>query len=149
MLSAFLLSLIAVMRLWPSAPTVRALHKVIVEIPTTWIARAERRHIILILVVAAMLIASGEMLAIFGSLDALFAFSLDLSIYLDAVGAVLAVAAASRAKTTYQLFKARFVSAHRLPIRGSTRRSSREVRSRRIRRVANDDNEGRTGRQAA
>ena len=149
MLSALLLGLIAVMRLWPSVPIVRALHKVLVGMPIFWIAQAERRHIIVILVVVAMLIAGGEMLAIFGSFDALFAFSIDLSIYLDAVGAVLTVAAASRAKTTCQLFKARFVPVRRLPIRASMRRRSREVRSRCIGRVANDDNEGRTGRQAA
>jgi len=149
MLSVLLLGLITVMRLWPSVPFVRALHKMLVEIPIMWIARAERSHTIVILVVAAMLIAGGEMLAIFGSLDALFFFLIDLSMYLDAVSAVLAVAAASRVKTTYQLFRASFVSAHRLPIPGSMRRSSREVRPRRIRRVANDDNEGRTDLQAA
>ena len=87
MLSVLLLGLITVMRLWPSVPFVRALHKMLVEIPIMWIARAERSHTIVILVVAAMLIAGGEMLAIFGSLDALFFFLIDLSMYLDAVSA--------------------------------------------------------------
>ena len=113
MVSALILGLIAVMRLWPSVPIVRALHQVIVKIPIMWIARAERHHIILVLIFAAMLMAGGEMLAILGSFDALFVFSLDISIYLDAVGAVLAVAAASRVRSTCQFFRARLVSAHR------------------------------------
>jgi hypothetical protein len=149
-LSGVLLGLIVLMRLWPSAPIVRTLHTLIVEIPAMWLARTERRHVIAALVFAAMLIGGWEIIATFGSFDALLAFSFDLSIYLDAVGAVIAVAAASRVKTTYQLMKAQFVSKRVQPVRDSRRRAAREVRSRRVRRIANDDDKrGRTIRRAA
>ena len=148
-LNGFFLVFIAAIKLWPSAPFIRSLHKTIVEIPCVWLARAERRHIIVALIVVAMLMAGGEMLAIFGSIDAMVVYSLDLSLYLDAIGAVLAAAAAIRFKSAYHLVKARLASMRVGQFRGRMRSPSREVRSTTVRRPANDNDDGRAGRQAA
>lgn len=149
MLSGLILSLIAIMRLWPTTAIARSLHRVTVETPATWLSRLERHHVLFVVILLVMLIGGMEAIAAFGSLDAVLLFSFDLSLYVDAVGALLAVSAIRRFKPMLHFIQSGFILDGVQRTRDSAGRGARQVRTRRIRIAENDDEPARVFNRAA
>jgi hypothetical protein len=108
-LFAVLITLViaGVIRCSPNSPLGRTLKIYLAERPVKAASKIERHHIIWIAVVLLMIwvgiqllmaAAGAEIMTAFGS-DFLFAYSLDLSLYLDAVVVASAIATASRLRT--------------------------------------------------
>lgn len=88
-----------------------------------------------------MLIGGLEVIAAFGSFDALFLFSVDLSLYLDAIGALIVVAAADRVKPAIHFMRSQFLSSFAQRVRSKAGGRARQVRARRARPIATNDKE--------
>ena len=103
-------SLIAVMRLFPQTPFARLLHHELVERPMRWLSTLKRHHVFYLILVIAMAFAAGEVIAALGSFDVAALFAWDLSIYFDAVAAMIAFAVARHARLAVQHFRARLLA---------------------------------------
>jgi hypothetical protein len=107
-----LMAIIGIIRGSPDSPIGRALHLHLVEKPVRAASRIRRHHIIWIglLSIAVLLLmafAAGKVAAAFETTDFLFAYSFDLSLYLDAVLVASAIAATTRLRTMALLARAR------------------------------------------
>lgn len=133
MLTGLLALIILFARLFPETPFGRGLHFYFVEMPLRISHRIERRHLILLVI----LLCSGQMLAMMGSVELAMAYAVDLSIYFDA-----AITAALTAGAVY-LKNARSVLADamkRLATISRPRARSRRTRATSVRPdTANDD----------
>ena len=91
MLAGLLGLVVLLVRLFPETPLGKSLHLHFVELPMRLARRIERRHLILL----AILICSGQTLALMGSVELGLAYAADLSLYYDAaITASLAAVAA-------------------------------------------------------
>lgn len=100
------LVIIGIIRGSPDSPLGRALRIYLVEKPVKAASRIKRHHLIWIGVLLVMAYAAGEIATVFGT-DFLIAYSLDMSLYLDAVLVTAAVAAASRLRMVVLLVRSR------------------------------------------
>ncbi len=139
MLACLTLGLVLVMRFWPNCALSRALHKHLVERPVRWCAKIERRHIIQTAVLVFLLFSAGQMVSMLGS-EFLFAYSFDLSLYIDSLVVTAALAAASYLRATAQYLRSRS-SVGRMPVLRPFRRAARERRARkpRVEKPADND----------
>jgi hypothetical protein len=141
MLACLALGLILMMRFWPGAALSRVLHLYLVERPVRWCATVERHKVIQIVIIAALLLSTEQMVAMFGP-EFLFTYSLDLSLYLDAVVVTAALAAASQLTAIARHLRAR-LSFRRAPAARPVRGAVRERRSRKRRVDKPADNDDR------
>lgn len=102
MLAGFLALVILVIRLFPSTALARSLHLWFVELPLEIARRVERKHLILLVI----LLCAGQTLALAGGAELAMAYAVDTSLYLDAMLATYAAAAAARLKSAACAFKA-------------------------------------------
>lgn len=105
------LLIIGIIRGSPNSPVGRALRVYLVEKPVSAALRIERHHqiwlgLIAIAVLLLTAFAAGKFATLFET-DFLFAYSLDLSLYLDAVLVASAIAAASRLRTLTVIMRSR------------------------------------------
>ena len=98
--------LIAVMRLWPDSEIGRFLRPHLVERPAVAFSKLERHHLIWAGIVLFVSVGASELATLYGS-EFLFAYSLDLSLYLDAVVATVALAVVSRVRSVARVLGAR------------------------------------------
>jgi hypothetical protein len=143
MLACLALGLVLVMRFWPNCTFSRVLHKHLVERPVRWCAKVERHRIIQTAILLVLLFSAGEIVSMFGS-EFLFAYSFDLSLYIDCLIVTAALAAASYLKATARYLRARW-SFGRLPAFRPFRRAAREPRARKPRAEKPADNDDRPG----
>lgn len=133
MLTGLLAFALVVMKLYPSTPFARSLHRWLVEWPIEAVGRMERRHLILL----AILMFCGPSLAAVGAADAVLLYAVDLSLYADAVLMTSLAAAGLSLRRGWAAFVHRLVGTRR----GLPRQRSRRVRapSRGVAAAANDD----------
>jgi len=107
-----MLSVIGIIRGRPDSSLGRTLRLHLVEKPVDAALRLRRHHIIWfglvsIAILLLMAIAASKVAMTFETTDFLFAYSLDLSLYLDAVLVASTVAAATHVRTVMGLVRAR------------------------------------------
>lgn len=142
MLACLLAFAMVVMKLYPSTPLARSLHRWLVEWPIETVGRMERRHLILV----AILLFCGPSLAAVGAADAVMLYAADLSLYADAVLMTSLSAAGLSLRRGWTAFVHRAIGSRR----GSPRPRSRRVRvpSGRGSTAANDDDPARAAEAA-
>lgn len=132
--------LIAVLRLWPESEIGRFLRPCVVEKPAAAFSKLERHHLIWAGIVLFVIVGAGELAALYWT-DFLFAYSLDLSLYLDAVAVTAVLAVMSRARSVARFLTGR-ISAGK-PARADRRSGAARPRAAHRRRVTkragNDD----------
>lgn len=121
MLTWLLAGLIVVMKLFPTTPAARALHRAFVERPLEKLSAMDRRHLIFAVIALAMLSTGLEMVMLLGSTDLLMLMAWDVSLYVDAVIAVWTVAAVTRLKGAWRYALGRIAA----PFRAARPRTSR------------------------
>jgi hypothetical protein len=132
MLTGLLALALVVMKLYPSTPVARSLHRWLVEWPVEAAGRMERRHLILI----AILLCCGPSLAALGSADFMMLYAADLSLYADAVLVTSLSAVGLSLKRGWSAFVHRAFGLKR----GRPRQRSRRVRAPgSVSAAANDD----------
>jgi hypothetical protein len=94
--------LIAILRLWPDSELGRFLRPLLVERPAATGSKLERHHLIWAGIVLFVIVGAGELATFYGS-EFLFAYSLDLSLYLDAMLVTAALAMVSRLRSVSQV----------------------------------------------
>jgi hypothetical protein len=135
MLTGLLLTLTLVMRLFPETALARSLHRRLIEWPLTRLAALDRRHVILVFLVAGVVLFASDLVFMLGSSDLAVALAWDVSIYADALLAACALAAVARGKAAWRALLIRAVSRPRRP----RVRSRRPVRAQRP--TSNDSDE--------
>ena len=110
MLAGFLALVLAIIRLFPETALAKSLHRWFVEIPLEFAQRIERKHIILI----AILLCSGQTLALAGGAELAIAYAADMSLYLDAMLATYAAAAMARFRSAAGVLKSAVARAVRM-----------------------------------
>lgn len=95
MLMMLLVAASAMLR-YPDIPFSRLLRRWLVEAPAARLARIHPAQVIFLVIVAAVLVAGGEMILLMGGAEAALALSWQLSLYLDAGIAVAAAGALAR-----------------------------------------------------
>ena len=135
MFAGLLALVVLVVRLYPTTPLGRSLHRAFVERPLEIAGRVERKHIILIFV----LLCSGQTLALAGSAELALAIALDMSAYVDALIAGYVAVAALRFRSTTTASKNALARIGRALAR--PRRRARRTRAvpRNACKAANDD----------
>ena len=116
---------IALMKFAPDTLLSRQLRETLVERPARNLLSIRRAHVIYVLLMAGVLLVFSDMIMLLGSADLILAYAFDLSIYVDALLAVMTLAAAGRASAAATPLR-RFV--HR-QWRAITRRLPRRVRN--------------------
>ena len=104
----FTLLIVGIVRGSPNSPIATALRVWLVEKPVKAASRIRRHHLIWvgllsIAVLLLMAFAAGKIATAFETWDFLFAYSFDLSLYLDAVLVASAIAATARLRTMMML----------------------------------------------
>ena len=107
-----LLAIVGIIRGSPDSLLGRALHLYLVEKPVAAGSRIRRHHIIWfgLISIAVLLLTmffAGKVATAFETSDFLFAYSLDLSLYLDAVLVASTIAAVTRVRTIMLLARAK------------------------------------------
>jgi hypothetical protein len=147
MVLGFCIALMLIMRIWPETPLARTLHFHLVERPTAWVARTERSHLVYSAAILALLMTSGQVVALFGSAELALAFAWDLSLYLDAVLASYVAVAVTRLRAARTWISSRITLLSRRStvarVRDRSPRSKVRAQSRRA--PANDENGSRAG----
>lgn len=133
MLTGLLALVLVVMRLYPSTPLARSLHRWLVEWPIEVAGRIERRHLILV----AIILFCGPSLAALGSAEIAMLYAADLSLYAEAVLMTSLSALGLSLKKGWAAFFHRAGGLRR----GVPRQRSRRVRSPRsgVSAASNDD----------
>jgi len=132
-------ALMLVMKLAPLAPLGRWLNRNLVEEPLVRLSALERHHLIFIAIVLVMAWGAGETIAIYGTFEWAVISAFDMSVYLDAVAATVALGAVARIRAGIQLVRVRLAGRRR-----KTQPAVRHRRAPRVRRKApapsaNDD----------
>jgi hypothetical protein len=96
MLTSLLAMATLVMWAWPETPTARWLRRIFVDAPLALAGRMERRHVVFLLLVAAVLPLGAEFFLATGSADVAVALIWQASVWIDASLAVAAVTAFGR-----------------------------------------------------
>ena len=142
LLMGLIVGAILIMRLCPELPIARTLHRHLAEVPAIWIEKADRRHLIYLLIAVGIFLFASELLATVGSMDIVLGIGWDLSLYLDILVATSIVAASVRMQETLQALrvsrswtKLRTMSSFRLG------RRERTSRPRKLFKPANNDDE--------
>ena len=138
----FLGLLVTVMRAWPESEIGRFLRPYLVEKPAAAISKLERHHLIWASIVLFVIVGAGELASLYGT-EFLFAYSLDLSLYLDAVLVTTALAMVSRLRSVAH-FLARYIRAGIRPRFDRHKRAARPRAARRrpAERAADNDDDG-------
>lgn len=133
-LSVILLSMTVLLRFSPDTEFARTIRRMFVEKPCRWMMARSRRELIQAAVLAGLFLFAGELVMMLGSAELVFAYALDLSLYIDAMVAAALLGAADMVR------KVPFAVRLRRPARRPKPRS-RARRSRPIsgRQAANDD----------
>jgi hypothetical protein len=136
MLTAIFGLIVLTLKLWPTTPVGRALHRIVVEGPLEFAARVDLRQMLLL----GLILFGWQIVALLGP-EAALVYALDLSFYAEAVVATTAAAAAVRGRYAWQTLKrvGRAVGRHVGP--GRARPRARRARTPAARRTApsNDD----------
>ena len=141
---------ILTMRLWPTTPSARWLHRVLVEAPLALAARGTRKDLILI----GLILFGGQIVMLLGP-EAALIYLLDLSFYAEAVVATTVAATTARLGSGWQGLKRIAGGLERgagRPLRaGRPRPRARRTRGMPSRRnsACNDDDASGTGRLRA
>lgn len=133
-LAAALLALIALLRSAPDTPFSRSIRASLVERPCRWWLKRTRREAIQLLVLAGLFLFAGEMVMMLGSAELVFAYALDLSIYIDAVLAASLLSASHQAGRVFRAATRLLPGRRRKP-----RYRARRPRKADCRKPANDD----------
>ncbi len=96
LLAAMLFAALLLLRFAPDTSLARWVHIFAVELPAKKILALRRRDLIFLILVAGLMIAGAEVIAVLGSSELMLAYATDLSIYFDTVLAAYAIAIASR-----------------------------------------------------
>jgi len=134
MLAGLLAVVVLIVRLFPETPFGRALNFYLVELPLRLAHRIERRHLILLVI----LLCSGQMLAMMGSVELALAYAADLSIYYDAAITASLTAAAVWVKRVWSACTVMF---SRLVRPVSRPRATRTKAQRAARQVPSNDDD--------
>jgi hypothetical protein len=108
MLTGLLMYTIIVLRLFPETAAARWLDR-IVGITRDAVGRIERRHLVFLALMAVILIAGAEMLAVAGPFDMALVMLWDVSTYIDIVLTTAVVATATRGGAGWRAIVARFL----------------------------------------
>lgn len=129
------------LRFWSELPVMRPVHRALVLWPAKQLNRLDRRHLILGLLFALVLIAGGEWLAMMGPLDVSVVLLWDVASFIDAA---IALSLVSGSRVVQQALR-------HLPmmLRRRTRRHPRATQNKATLRTANDDDDGGSVAQAA
>ena len=106
LLAGLFLGAVFIIRLFPELPVARTMHRYLAELPAIWIEKADRRHLIYLLISIGIVLFAGELVAMVGSLDLVLAFGWDLSLYLDILMAISALTARARIRGSLQSIRA-------------------------------------------
>lgn len=98
-----------IIRLFPDTELAKALHKRMVDEPLRWLARFERRHMLLAGVLIVLMMFGGELLLLAGGADALIGIAWSTSAYMDAVVATWTVAAVASVRGAWSSIRAKSV----------------------------------------
>jgi hypothetical protein len=118
-------------------PIGQAMHRWLVEKPATRLNSLDRRHVILLILIAIILATGGELLAAAGPIDLSMILLWDVSVYLDAAILSITLASAARSVAAGRYLKA--VAARRLTRAGHVRRPRRTRHDKPSAPTANDD----------
>lgn len=132
--------LIVALRCWGTLPAMRGLWRRLVEQPAGWLNGLDRRHLLFALLLLAVLVAGGELVAVLGPLDMGLVLLWDVASFVDAAIAVTVVAGGTRLGHAVRFVATRL---------GSARRRERRTRRTGGRGPANDDCEHPALRRAA
>lgn len=98
-----------IIRVFPDTELGKALHERMVDEPLRWLARFERRHMLLAGVLIVLMMFGGELLLLAGSADALIGIAWSTSVYLDVVVATWTVAAVASVRGACTLIQAKSI----------------------------------------
>ena len=101
-----LLALMLVMKLAPQSPLGRWLLHNGVERPLELLGSMQRHHLIIAVLFLGLLAIGGEMIVALGSADLFVLYALDLSLYIDGMLAVMALASVARTRSGFALLRA-------------------------------------------
>lgn len=139
-LSSVALLMILLLRYGPDVPAMRSLRKVLVEVPSQRLASVERHQLLFAIILVALTLGGGELMILFGP-EFLFAYSLNLALYFDAVAAASCLAAVSAVRQSARYIRMK-VQAGRIIIMRLGRRTCRVAKVRDVgqhNQAANDD----------
>ncbi|MFM5907028.1 MAG: hypothetical protein ACKOPO_05515, partial [Novosphingobium sp.] len=96
LVTAMLFTVMLLVKLCPLTPMSRWINTAIVAPACKWLIHRSRRDIINVFVLCGILLFAGEVVMMLGSADLVFAYALDLSLYIDAIITVSVIGAASQ-----------------------------------------------------
>lgn len=135
-----LLALMLVMRFAPDSSIGKALNHQLVERPLRVIGGMQRHHLIFVIVMAALLVAGGEVILALGSMDFAVLYALDVSLYVDGLLMTLALASLTRTRSAMALLRAGATALAARIVRRAGRGRARRAPARRVtRKPSNDD----------
>lgn len=102
--SSVALLIILLLQFGPDVPVVRSLRRACVEVPAQRLAALERHQLLFAIFLVALTLAGGETIILFGP-EFLFAYSLNLALYFDAVTAASFLAAVSALRQSARYFE--------------------------------------------
>lgn len=136
MFTGLMAAAMLVAKFYPETGIGRALHFYLVAEPMRLAAKAERKHLLYIVI----LLAAGQALMMAAPVDLALVAAWDLSVYVDAMLAVWTISAVARGKGAL-----RFLAGRIIPFRPAARQRARRGAARPRRTVApSNDSDGRT-----
>ncbi|GAA0274658.1 hypothetical protein GCM10009127_14030 [Alteraurantiacibacter aestuarii] len=121
----FMAAVMLVLLFAPASAAARLLHRQLVELPLERLARMERHHLIMLMIMVGFMIGGGEIMALMGP-EIIATYALDLSIYLDLVMVSYAVSVARQTRTALAHLRGSFSRLLRRPEAGRRRRAVRK-----------------------
>ena len=114
-LSSVVLCLALVMRLYPEIPFSRQLNEQLIGKPLTWLATRHPTDLIYFIIVLAMLVADGEMIAMLGSAELFFVPAADINLCLHVMAVASIILVVSQGSAALQVRQAKLSFWHVLP----------------------------------
>jgi hypothetical protein len=134
----FTLALVLLLRLAPSSPAARLLHRQLVEAPLEKLAKLRSHHLLYVAILPVLMLGGWELLAAAGSVDFIMVYAMDLAIYFDAMLVTYALAAVAMARGSLRYTRLRLRKGSRVRRLLAARRR-RSAPARRALPSANDD----------
>lgn len=122
------LALILLLRFGPEVPFLRVLRVAMVETPARWLSQLERRQILAVIIIAAIILAGGELILFFAP-EFVALLATNLGIYLDAMAVSALLGAATVARRAIRIIRVQ-LGGWRTFVRRTFHPAMREVRTR-------------------
>lgn len=143
MIIGLLIGAMLMMWMFPGLPLTRSLHEHLVEIPVRSMSRLKRHHLLYAVILTLLMFSFREVVVIFGSAEVVMAYAFDLALYVDAMIAMSAAAAASYVRGAAQTLRRRLIApiASVVPLRRPRARARRSETANAHSQPANEDDD--------